>query len=258
MYNNNKLKPFYESRRQKVKLIPEFWAHVIRGSAELLDPFMTFEDLDLLLKIKDLYVSWDEVNPLNFSIEFEFEPNQYLDDSHLILKKNFFYKEKKISTASSKSSRNQAESQDDKETEFERLQVLIEKRQREIEDEGYVSEPVPIKWRKGKNLTRINDTGINSFFSWFNYIGEGPGDFSGGQDLASIISEEIFPHATKFYWDGLLEQTTGEAEFDLDEDEDEEDIGNDEDDEVKGKKNSDIKYKDDEECESPVKKKKKT
>lgn len=247
-FNNLKKKPYYAKRREELKQIPRFWATAIRGASDYLDTYMTFEDIDLLLSIKDLHIEWDdEMNPYNYTLEIHFEPNDYLDDTSLVLKKNFRYiKKGNTSMRTSKKEDDETADQDgdldiedgdEADNELIKLQQLLEKEE-EKNDKGYVSDPVAIKWKKGKNLTKRPETGANSFFNFFNFVGEGPGDYPEGESLATFVQEELFPQAHKFYFDGLLDQIDGEGEFDLDEDEeDEEDIGDDDEDEVKGKKN---------------------
>lgn len=247
-FNVKKLAPFFAKRREVLKSIPNFWPTVIRGASSLLDPFMTMEDIDLLLKLKDLFVEWDKETPTDFTITLEFEPNEYLEDDSLVLKKTFKHQ---VDNMKDEAEGEKADEEDEEGDGFDKLQSLMIKKQIEAV-ESYTSEPVEIKWKKGKNLTKVKDTGINSFFGFFNFLGEGPGDFVSGEELADAIQGEIFPHAPKLYIDGLLDQLTGEDEYEVVEDEDnEEDIGDDEEDEVKGKKHK----KDSDDSEAPAKKK---
>lgn len=161
------LKPIFEKRREAVKTIPRFWYTVFVVS-ELLADFINFEDQELLEHLVDLHVEWSEANGKDFTISFEFEENEYLES--LKLEKKFTYKEKKVKD--------------------EDGEEVIEKK--------YTSEPVPIKWKKGKNLIQFAKE-QNSFFSWFEFVGEGPGDFAGGEMAALTLADEIFPNALKFY-----------------------------------------------------------
>lgn len=265
-YNNAKLRPYYEARRQKFAAIPGFWANVFRGASHLLDPYVTLEDFNLLLLITDLYVEWDEKVPTDFTIEFTFDKElatEYLKEDSLVLRKKFTYKEVKPKPSSSKDDddedeegeeKKEGEDKDDEEEEEEEdaqtkqireLQKLILERESQSSASKHISTPVEIHWQKNKNLTTVSATGVNSFFSWFKYMGHGPGDFVGGDELATIFAEEIFPEAIQFYYNGLFDQAEGEDEFDLSDEE--EDIGDDDEDDLKsGSKNKKKKEQEEE------------
>lgn len=178
--------PLYAKRREFTRQIPKFWPTVF-DACELLSDYLNFEDLELLDCVKDLYVERSEDNPKNFTISLEFEPNKYLED--LKVEKKFNYLE--------------SESDDE-------------------ESEGkYVSDPVALKWKKGKNLTRPGPTTQgSSFFNFFSFSGSGAGDYKHGEDVALVLAEDIYPHALKFYADAGNDI---EDEYDISEDDDEED-----------------------------------
>lgn len=193
------------------------------------------------MSLKDLYVEYGNEKPDDFTIEFVFHPNKYLDDESLTLRKAFTYRTKKTTKTSSKDDDDE-DDEDNKDDEGEEkepwyLQLLEKASDRALQKDNkvHVSEPVTIKWKKGQNLTKLTGTGINSLFGWFGYVGEGPGDFPSGEDLTRIIVEQLFPFATEYYLEGVKDQAQVEAEYDLDEDE-EEDIGDDDADEIKNKK----------------------
>lgn len=224
----------------------------MRGAAELLDAYITVEDINLMAQLRDLYVEWDDAAPENFTVEVVFAPNAYLDDSSLTLRKSFTYRTKKTTATSSKEDDEEDEEKGEEEPWFLDFLELADAHAKKKAGEAHVSEPVAIKWKKNKNLTKLSGTGINSFFGWFNYIGEGPGDFPDGASLTRILVEQIFPFATEFYIEGVKDQAQVEAEYDLEEDEeDEEDIGDDDADDVKNRKK-------DNDDDGPSKKKVKT
>lgn len=188
------MKPIYEKRREVTKQINMFWPSVIEMS-ELLAEYVTYEDNILLNSLKDIFIEWDEDNVKNFTITFEFAENDFLET--LVLKKRFEQKP------------------DDEEGELK-------------------SEPVPITWKKGKNLTKPKANSETSFFNFFNFTGSGPGDYKPGSVIALIIAEELYPHAIKFYTEALSAENQVEDEYDIsstDEGEDDDDDGNGEDDE---------------------------
>jgi template-activating factor I len=194
--------------------VPKFWITVLIASA-LLSDYITFEDQDLIEHLTDLYVQWDEKNGKDFTISFEFEENEFIDNLKLV--KKFTYKEEKV---------------EDEESD----EVITERK--------YVSEPVEIKWKKGKNLTTVNaEDNETSFFSWFNFVGTGPGDFRDGETIALTLADEIFPNALKFYVEAGLDDDI-ELEYDLEEgDEDDEDDEEEEDEEEEEKENGGPKSK---------------
>jgi template-activating factor I len=176
-YSQQVLKPIYEERREQTKNVPGFWRTVL-GSSELLAEYINYEDSDLLDHLIDLYIEWDEDDVKNFTIQFEFEENEFLDT--LKLSKRF----------------------------------EIEKTDEEEAHERYVSTPVELKWKKNKDLTKFKEGRDTSFFNWFNFVGKGPGDFKGGETVALIVSDEIYPHALKLYVDAATQE---ELEYDISE-----------------------------------------
>ena len=87
-------------------------------------------------------------------------------------------------------------------------------------EEHLESQPVEITWPQelskinphlikertngGKNMTSDDKkkyrAGMKSFFSWFAWTGKKPGkEFRNGEDLANLISEDIFINALKYY-----------------------------------------------------------
>jgi template-activating factor I len=188
-FSHEKLAPVLDKRREHTKKIDGFWNTVLEASGALFD-MVSVEDAELLDNLIDVYVQWDKENARNFTIEFEFKENAFLENDSLKLSKKFEYKESKEEGKPSK----------------------------------YVSEPVTIHWKKDMDLTKKakeNATGEDSFFSWFSFTGEGPGDFREGESIALTIADDVFPHALKFYVEAsqAISDDELEGEFDLDDEE---------------------------------------
>ncbi|KAI9733469.1 MAG: hypothetical protein M1818_007217 [Claussenomyces sp. TS43310] len=115
----------YERRQKTVAQIPNFWALVLEQAPPDIDQYIQPSDSALLLtRLTSLYVSHFEIegpdssehgHPRSFSIKLEFAENDYFEDT--VLEKKFWYRRAKDGWA------------------------------------GLVSEPVPVKWKKGKDLT---------------------------------------------------------------------------------------------------------
>lgn len=193
------LHPHYVKRRQAVRAIPRFWPIVLSSCDELAD-YISYEDDELLESLADLYVEWDQAHPQNFVIELVFDrDNGFLEPGSCVLRKEFRFvaREAKQQGGSGQSNGPAA------------APVTVEK---------YVSDPVPLNWLRKKNLTRSTTGSTNSFFNWFRFTGEGPGDYSGGETVALTIAEVVFPHAIKLFVEGM-----NDAEGEDDEESDVED-----------------------------------
>jgi hypothetical protein len=115
-------RPLYEKRQKVVSQIPNFWPLVIEQAPPDIDEYIQPSDSVLLLaSLTSLSVSQFEIenggqgHPRSFAIRWEFSENDYFEDR--VLEKRFWYR-----------------------------------RARDGEV-GYVSEPVPIRWKQGKDLT---------------------------------------------------------------------------------------------------------
>ncbi|ANB12095.1 Vps75p [Sugiyamaella lignohabitans] len=194
-YSTKVLKPVYEERREATRNVPKFWPTVL-DSSELLAEYITYEDTEVLDHLVDLYVEWDEDNVKNFTIHWEFSENDFLETNKVSKRFELVEAEKS----------GEGDDEDDEDAE-----------------DSYTSTPVALKWKKGKNLTKPKDGRDTSFFNWFSFSGEGPGDYKGGENIAVIIAEELFPHALKFFADAFSEGDLAEYELDDEEDDDEDD-----------------------------------
>ncbi|KAI1346199.1 nucleosome assembly protein [Xylaria sp. FL0043] len=116
-------KPLYEKREKLVAKISNFWALVIEQAPEDIDQYIQPSDSALLLSsLKSVSVSHFEIenggkgDPRSISVRMEFFENDYFEDK--VLEKKFWYRRSRAGGG--------------------RL----------------VSEPVPIKWKAGKDLTQ--------------------------------------------------------------------------------------------------------
>ncbi|KAK3936155.1 nucleosome assembly protein [Diplogelasinospora grovesii] len=115
-------RPLYEKRHKTVSQIPNFWPLVIEQAPPDIDEYIQPSDSALLLSsLTSLSVSHFEIenggtgDPRSVAIRWEFSENDYFEDR--VIEKKFWYRRSKDGWA------------------------------------GLVSEPVDIKWKKGKDLT---------------------------------------------------------------------------------------------------------
>ncbi|KAI3339776.1 nucleosome assembly protein [Ustulina deusta] len=116
-------KPLYEKREKLVAKIPNFWPLVMEQAPPEIDQYIQPSDSAVLLSsLNSVSVSRFEIenggkgDPRSIFIKMEFAENEYFKDK--VLEKKFWYRRSKAGSA--------------------RL----------------VSEPVPIKWKAGKDLTQ--------------------------------------------------------------------------------------------------------
>ncbi|KAJ9139398.1 Nucleosome assembly factor-2 [Pleurostoma richardsiae] len=114
--------PLYEKRQKIVSQIPNFWPLVFEQAPPDIDEYIQPSDSALLLSsLVSLGVSHFEIenggkgDPRSISIALEFSENEYFEDK--VLEKKFWYRRSKDGWT------------------------------------GLVSEPVDIRWKKGKDLT---------------------------------------------------------------------------------------------------------
>jgi hypothetical protein len=112
----------YEKRHETVSKIPNFWPLVIEQAPPDIDEFIQPSDSALLLSsLTGLSVTHFEIekggsgDPRSVAIRWEFSKNDYFEDT--VLEKKFWYRHSKDGWT------------------------------------GLVSEPVDIRWKKGKDLT---------------------------------------------------------------------------------------------------------
>ncbi|KAI8623818.1 nucleosome assembly protein [Xylariaceae sp. FL1651] len=115
--------PLYVKREKLVAKIPNFWPLVIEQAPPDVDQYIQPSDSAVLLSsLTSISISHFEIenggkgDPRSIAIKMEFAENDYFEDK--VLEKKFWYRRSKDGYA------------------------------------GLVSEPVPIKWKSGKDLTQ--------------------------------------------------------------------------------------------------------
>ncbi|KAI5924715.1 nucleosome assembly protein [Camillea tinctor] len=116
-------KPLYEKRQKVIAKIPNFWPLVFEQAPPDIDQYILPSDSAVLLSsLNSISVSRFEIedgtdgDPRSIAIQMNFADNEYFEDK--VLEKKFWYRHSKDGDAS------------------------------------LVSEPVPIKWKAGKDLTQ--------------------------------------------------------------------------------------------------------
>ena len=116
--------PLYSRRSKTISQIPNFWPLVLEQAPPDIDQYIQPSDSALLLSsLQNLSVSHFEIDsedgsrgdPRSVSIRFEFAENEYFEDT--VLEKKFWHRRSRDGWS------------------------------------GLVSEPVPIKWKKDRDLT---------------------------------------------------------------------------------------------------------
>ncbi|KAL2135393.1 hypothetical protein VTI74DRAFT_8626 [Chaetomium olivicolor] len=218
-------KPLYAKRAELVSKIPNFWPLVLEQAPLDIDETIQPSDSALLLTaLKSVSVSRFELDedekkgdPRSVAIRFEFAENDYFEDK--VLEKKFWWRQSKDGFT------------------------------------GLVSEPVDIKWKKGKDLTdgllslvkavydeqaakpkqdkkkkveltekqkalkeKIDKTsmGAISFFAWFGYIGE----YVTAEESKQAIAEEKEEWRKRKAGEPIEEKEEENEDDDDDEDED--------------------------------------
>ncbi|KAH3665490.1 hypothetical protein OGAPHI_003676 [Ogataea philodendri] len=175
-----KIQPIYSKRRGLLIEIASFW-YIVLAEHEDFQEYIQTQDMKYLEYIKEIYVEYlVEDDPLKFSITFGFEaPNGEIPTQSV-------------------------------------TKVFEKTRDADSGEEKLVSSAVGFDWPK--DLDSINPllikskgdltpadkknyrTGMKSFFAFFAWTGKKPGkEYRHGEDLALLIAEDLFPHATKYY-----------------------------------------------------------
>lgn len=117
------MKPLFEKREKLVAKIPNFWPLVLEQAPEDVDQWIQPSDSAVLLSsLTSVSVSHFEIenggngDPRSIAIKMEFTENEYFENK--VLEKKFWYRRSRDGSS------------------------------------GLVSEPVPIKWKAGKDLTQ--------------------------------------------------------------------------------------------------------
>lgn len=75
---------------EDVKGVPDFWLTIFRNT-ELLSPMLQEPDEPALKKLVDIKVAYEE-EPMSYTLEFHFEPNEFFTNT--VLTKQYFLKSK--------------------------------------------------------------------------------------------------------------------------------------------------------------------
>lgn len=127
-------KPAYEKRAVITSEIPNFWAIVLETCPPEIDQFIQPQDSQIFAEsLKSISVTRPEIdgdskegNPRTVSFRFEFAPNDFFADT--VLEKTFHWRRASDGFT------------------------------------GLVSEPVPVQWKKGKDLSEgLNDMAVKLF-----------------------------------------------------------------------------------------------
>lgn len=214
--------PLYAKRHALVSQIPNFWPLVFEQAPPDIDEFIQPSDSSLLLtSLNSLSVSRFEIenggqgDPRSLCFRFEFNENDHFEDK--VIEKKFWHRRSKSGWS------------------------------------GLVSEPIEIRWKKGKDLTagllstakkvwdvqqlkidqitksgdltaderalkkKIENTGLGgmSFFAWFGYVGR------------NVSAEESLEATEKARKERLTRQdansANGHSDADIDEDDEDDD-----------------------------------
>ncbi|CCD25715.1 Vps75p NDAI_0F03970 [Naumovozyma dairenensis CBS 421] len=238
LYRLKKMVPFYKQRDSYINDIPGFWRVVLSQHSDFAN-YIRASDFKYIDQIEKIQLEWlilkdeNESNVRDFSVTFYFNGIEDDFEEQIVTKTFKIVKSDTINDNKStkKSNVNEDISEDENEEEIEDI---------------LTSEPVDIKWPasydsinpsvivdkrspEGKKKYR---QGMKSFFGWFKWTGKKPGkEFPHGDDLAVLISEDLYPYCVKYYTEA--QRDLEDENNDSDEDSSEEPLdlpGNEEDD----------------------------
>ncbi|GME66754.1 unnamed protein product [[Candida] boidinii] len=221
IYRIKKTKPVYEKRRELFLGLPNLW-YIVLAQHEDFQEYIQNEDTKYLEFITEIYVNWMDQkdsgenvaeDPRCYSITFQFKsPNGEIEEQKVT---KYF---KHIVDPETGEETLVSEKVDVKwPTEFDDINPNLIKL-RAKENEGKMSTDEKKKYR----------TGMKSFFAFFDWTGKKPGkEYRNGEELATLIAEDVYPFATKYYTEAM----TSMDDEDDDESSDELDLSADDDDE---------------------------
>ncbi|KAK9461829.1 uncharacterized protein V1516DRAFT_663537 [Lipomyces oligophaga] len=200
-YSTKLFAPLYETRKNIIAKIDQFWPSVISQVGEEIDAHITPTDNEVIDCINSIEVTRDVEDPRSFTITFGFNENEYLEST--TISKTFTFIPKLPDSFSG-----------DTVAEAERV--------------VYKSTKVPLKWKPGKDLTETKPGEPYSFFTFFDW--ENSADkaekdvFPAAHEVAILIADELYPNAIKLYIDALNEGESEDDDEEIDlEDEDDDD-----------------------------------
>ena len=181
-------KSLFEERRNILANIPKFW-YIVLAQHEDFQEYVQTEDMKYMEFIKDIFVEkMIDVNgknddPKTYAVTFQFRSPDGEIENQKVTK--YFYTE--VNPASGYESVKSYKAEVKWPAEFEKINpILIKDR---VKDGKWTHEE--------KKNYRI---GMKSFFAFFSWTGKHPGkEFRYGEQLAEMLSEDIFPLAVDYY-----------------------------------------------------------
>ncbi|GAV28202.1 hypothetical protein PMKS-001672 [Pichia membranifaciens] len=220
-FKNKLFTPIYSRRRKLLDSIPKFW-YVVLAQHEDFQEYVSVEDMKYLELISDLYVEfWDETKfdtgdetttdtmpKKGFTLTITFNSVKEGNKDNEIKEQEVTKKFEWVIDPSTGSRRLSSEPvKIEWPSALSRLDPVLIK-QRAKNEHRALSEDDKKRYRKG----------MRSFFSFWQWTGSKPGkEYRNGEELATLIAEDIFPAALDYY----VLAAPGIGEQDDDEEEDE-------------------------------------
>lgn len=190
-YRLSVLQPVYNKRNALIQDVPDFWKIVLTQHQDFAD-YIQVEDFKYVENISSIEIDWESID--EFQITFNFQGIEDDFPKQKVCKK--FKLEYDVDKVYNPNKLKPEELED-------------------MEEFGYwTSEPCAIQWPasyNGFNPAKIMDKssaigkknyrkGMKSFFGWFKWTGLKIGkEFPNGQDLATLFTDDIYPHCLKYY-----------------------------------------------------------
>ncbi|KAM9934221.1 hypothetical protein OXX80_006183 [Metschnikowia pulcherrima] len=223
IYHAKKTQDIFKKRREITQKIPQFW-YIVLAQCEDFAEYVRPEDLKYMEQITDIYVHRDVVDSQashyrDYSITFSFQKGENAGENASVQASDV--------PSQSVTKKFSFEKRDGKDVMFSEAV--------EFAWPAELSEICPAEIRKQKNgeytpeQRKSYRQGMRSFFAFFEWTGRKPGkEFRGGEDLASLIAEEIFPSAVNLYVEAMNSEEDSEVDSsegeELDVSEDEENV----------------------------------
>ncbi|QBM90891.1 Nucleosome assembly protein NAP [Metschnikowia aff. pulcherrima] len=223
IYHAKKTQDIFKKRREITQKIPQFW-YIVLAQCEDFAEYVRPEDLKYMEQITDIYVHRDVVDSQashyrDYSITFLFQKGENAGENAGVQASDV-----PLQSVTKKFS---FEKKDGKDVMFSEAV--------EFAWPAELSEICPAEIRKQKNgeytpeQRKLYRQGMRSFFAFFEWTGRKPGkEFRGGEDLALLIAEEVFPSAVNLYVEAMNSEEDSEVdslegeELDVSEDEENE------------------------------------
>lgn len=190
IFRINKTQALYAKRRALLKDIPQFW-YIILAENDDFAEYIRLEDLKYLDFIDDIYVhhhvtdgSHEGGSYRDFSITISFKDTGDTVPTQTVTKRFWAGVEGGEESLTSENAPVQWPSE---------LASICPQSVRQNKDGAYSTEEKK-RYRQG----------MKSLFAWFEWTGKKPGkEFKGGEDLARLILDDIFPNAVRYYVEAM-------------------------------------------------------